>query len=291
DELAALVRQNQDLSAYWRDRDRALVEALSNPQAQSKAAQIDDIRRQIADTERKLAAVSGRLQNDFPEDAALSNPKPLKVEALQKLLGPNEVLVFLLTGDRESYVFAVTNGGFEWHTIPSGRDDLAAKVAAFRRGLDLDAMQQFDVGLAHELFTLLIGPVDALVKDKGHLLVAPSGTLTAVPFHLLVTERPAAATLQKKDQPTAEGAAAYRDAAWLIKRQPVSVLPSVASLQALRSYASAGPGGKPMVGFGDPVFSLSPRPAPQSAEPGARSRGAARSYTDYWRGAGIDRSM
>ena len=48
-------------------------------------------------------------------------------------------------------------------------------------------MQQFDLGLANELYTLLIGPVDALVKDKGHLLVAPSGVLTALPFHLLVT--------------------------------------------------------------------------------------------------------
>ena len=291
DELAALVRQNQDLSAYWRDRDRALVEVLSNPQGQSKTAQIDDIRRQISDTERKLAAVSAQLQKEFPDYAALSSPKPLKVEAVQKLLGPNEVLVFLLTGDQESYVFALTDGGFDWHTIPSGRGDIAAKVAAFRRGLDLEAMQQFDVGIANELFALLIGPVDAIVKDKGHLLVAPSGTLTALPFHLLVTEKPAAASTQRKEQPTAEDAAGYRDAAWLIKRQAVSVLPSVASLQALRSFASAGQGAKPMIGFGDPVFSLSPRPTPQAAQPGARSRGAARSYTDYWRGAGIDRSM
>src|SRR5262249_6564142 len=217
--------------------------------------------------------------------AALSSPKPLTVEAVQKLLGPNEALVFLLTGDQESYVFALTNGAFEWHTIPSGRNELAQKVAAFRRGLHLDAMQRVDIGLANELFALLIGPVDTLVRDKGHLLVAPSGTLTALPFHLLVTEKPAAAT------PMAGDAAGYRDAAWLIKRQAVSVLPSVASLQALRSFAGAGQGAKPMIGFGDPVFSLSPRPGPQAVQPAGRSRGAARSYTDYWRGAGIDRSM
>src|SRR5262249_32745557 len=81
DELAALVRQNQDLSAYWRDRDRALVEALSRPQAPSNAAQIDNIRRQIADTERKLTAVSAQLQKEFPDSAALSSPKPLTVVA------------------------------------------------------------------------------------------------------------------------------------------------------------------------------------------------------------------
>ena len=52
-------------------------------------------------------------------------------------------------------------------------------------------MQLFDLKLANELYTLLIGPVDALVQDKGHLLVAPSGVLTALPFHLLVTDKPA----------------------------------------------------------------------------------------------------
>ena len=255
DALAALVRQDQDLSAYARDRDRALVDALSRPEGQSTAAQIDGIRKQIADTERKLTATRAQLEKEFPEYAALSNPKPMKVEEAQKLLGAYEALVFLVMGERESYVFALTRDGFDWRTIPSGRDDITAKVAAFRRGLDLDSMQLFDLNVANELFALLLGPVDALVKDKGHLLVVPSGALTALPFHLLVTEKPAAAP-QNKDRPTAEGAAAHRDAAWLIKRQAVSVLPSVASLQALRAPARADQGGKPIIGFGDPVFGL-----------------------------------
>ncbi len=45
---------------------------------------------------------------------------------------------------------------------------------------------------AHELYTALLGPIDALIKDKRHLLVVPSGSLTSLPFHLLVTEKPAA---------------------------------------------------------------------------------------------------
>ena len=74
----------------------------------------------------------------------------------------------------------------------------------------------------------------------------PSGALTALPFHLLVTEKPAAAIPEKFD--------GYRDAAWLLKRQAVSVLPSVASLKALRVFARKEQGTKPMTGFGDPMF-------------------------------------
>ena len=145
DALAALVRQDQDLSAYRRDRAKALVEALARPAGQSNAAQIDKIRRQIDDTERKLATTKAQLEKEFPDYAALSNPRPLKVEDVQKLLATYEALVLFVTGEEQSYVFAVTADGFDWRTIPAGRDDIAAKVTAFRRGLELDTMQQFDL--------------------------------------------------------------------------------------------------------------------------------------------------
>ena len=64
--------------------------------------------------------------------------------------------------------------------------------------------------------------------------MVPSGALTALPFHLLVTEKPAAAVPQVE---TPRDLATYRDAAWLFKRHAVSVLPSVASLKALRVFA------------------------------------------------------
>ena len=289
DALAALVRQDQDLSAYRRDRAKALVETLARPAGQSNPAQIDTIRRQIEDTERKLAATKARLEKEFPDYAALSNPRPLKVEDVQKLLATYEALLLFVTGDEQSYVFAVTADAFDWRPIPAGRSAIVAKVTAFRRGLELDTMQQFDLGLANELYTLLIGPVDALVKDKGHLLVAPSGVLTALPFHLLVTEKPATLAPRGRTLTATEDAARFRDAAWLIKRQAVSILPSVSSLQALRSPAQAKAGGKPMIGFGDPVFD--PRATPGGQPKRSRSRGQARAYSDYWRGAGIDRNM
>jgi CHAT domain-containing protein/tetratricopeptide (TPR) repeat protein len=289
DALAALVRQDQDLSAYRRDRAKALVEALARPAGQPNAEQIDKIRRQIDDTERKLATTKAQLEKEFPDYAALSNPRPLKVEEVQKLLATYEALVLFVTGEEQSYVFAVTADSFDWRTIPAGRDDIAAKVTAFRRGLELDTMQQFDLKVANELYTLLLGPVDALVKDKGHLLVAPSGGLTALPFHLLVTEKPSTLAPPGRTLTATEDAARYRDAAWLIKRQAVSTLPSVSSLQALRSPAQAKAGGKPMIGFGDPVFD--PRATPEVDRKRSRSRGKARAYSDYWRGAGIDRNM
>jgi CHAT domain-containing protein len=288
DALAALVRTNQDLSASLRDRNKELVAALSNPDGPSNAAKVDGIRKSIADTESKLAANSKQLQEQFPDYAKLSSPKPLPVDDTQKLLGPDEALVFLLTGDKESYVFALTASDFDWHAIPVGGADLAAEIKTFREGLDVDQLKQFDLNLAYKMFGQLIGPVDGLVKDKRNLLVVSSGALTALPFHLLVTEKPTKSSVQLNGKPPEQDTAQYRDAAWLIKRQAVSVLPSVASLRTLRSYVRRDTNQKPLIGFGDPVFS--PSPSPGKDRNAARSRGGIRSYTDYWRGAGLDRS-
>ncbi|MCK1410424.1 CHAT domain-containing protein [Bradyrhizobium sp. 76] len=138
------------------------------------------------------------------------------------------------------------------------------------------------------MFGQLIGPVDGLIKNKRNLLVVPSGALTALPFHLLVTESPTKTSLQLNGRAPEQDSAQYRDAAWLIKRQAVSVLPSVASLRTLRSFTRRDSSQKPLIGFGDPVFSQ--ERAPGGNRGTVHTRGVARSYADYWRGAGLDRS-
>ena len=226
----------------------------------------------------------------------LAHPKPLTAEEVQKLLGADEALVFFLAGANESYVFALTREGFEWRTISLGEKNMAAKVAAFRRGLDVDELtksvsmgkpQLFDLAAAHELYVALFGPVEALIKDKPQLLIVPSGPLTALPFHLLVTDKPAIAVPQMQ----INDMAAYRDAAWLVKRHAVTVLPSVASLKALRVFARKGQGTKPMIGFGDPVFAPDQTAAPAGQRTATVKIAArTRAYSDYWRGASIDRA-
>jgi tetratricopeptide (TPR) repeat protein/CHAT domain-containing protein len=291
--LASLVRESQDLAAAWRGQDKALLDALSNPDSRQEQARIDALRREMAETERRLNAVTARIDKEFPDYAALADPKPPTAEEVQSLLGGDEALVFFLAGANESYVFALTREGFEWRTISLGEKNMAAKVAALRRGLDVEELTKsvdagkselFDLATAHEFYVALLGPVEALIKDKPQLLVVPSGPLTALPFHLLVTDKPAIAVprMQINDM------AAYRDAAWLVKRHAVTVLPSVASLKALRVFARKGQGTKLMIGFGDPVFA----PNQSAAVAGQRTAIAAstRAYSDYWHGASVDRT-
>ena len=294
--LAALARERQDLAAAWRDLDKALLDALSNSEGRHERARIDALRKQIAEIEGRLNAVAVRIDKEIPDYAALVHPKPLAAEEVQRLLGADEALVFFLAGANESHVFALTREGFEWRTISLGEEKMAAKVAAFRRGLDVDELtksvsmgkaQLFDLAAAHELYVALLGPVEGLIRDKPQLIIVPSGPLTALPFHLLVTDKPAIAVpqLQINDM------AAYRDAAWVVKRHAVTVLPSIPSLKALRVFARKGQGTKPMIGFGDPVFAPDQTAVPTGRRSAAVKVAARTSaYSDYWRGASVDRA-
>jgi CHAT domain-containing protein/Tfp pilus assembly protein PilF len=293
DRLASLVRNDQDLAAEAEALDKAILAAVSNEPAKRDAAGEQRIRDRLAEIAKQRTTLQGVFATEFPDYAALSNPWPLAVKEIQALLSGDEALLVYATGDKESYVFAVTRTSAAWKPIALGTAALSEKVAAFRRGLDVEALRQsaasgkpvlFDLALANELYAALIGPVDEATRDTRHVMVVPFGPLTSLPFHLLVTEKPAAAIHQLKD------IGSYRDAAWLIKRQTVSVLPALASLKALRRDAGRDPGVKPLVGFGDPVFDPAER-AKALTERRARTRVAVtRGYGDFWQGAGIDRA-
>lgn len=292
DRLAELVRKDQDLATESDALDKAIVAAVSKPPAQRDVAAEQRSRARIAAIASARNGLQKTLAVEFPDYASLSNPLPLTVKEIQPLLSADEAMVIYSVVDSQSYVVAITREGVDWKEVSLGADALAQKVAAFRRGLDvgkaLDASGKsglFDLALANELYAALLGPVEALTKDKRNLLVVPSAALTALPFHLLVTEKPQAAI---PDRP--EG---YRDAAWLLRRQAVSVLPSVISLKSLRAFARRDHGVKPMTGFGDPVFNPAAEgPADRRAASGkiaARSI-ATMAYAEFWRGAGVDRA-
>jgi len=316
--LAALVREQQDLAAAWRADNNGLLASFAradaeperqgadrraparshadrkdaeHKDAERKEADrkgagrkdvdrkgLDAARKRLSDIEARLAAVSARLEKEFPDYAALANPQALAVPETQKLLRADEALVFWLTGDQTTYVFALTGDGFLWRSIPLGAKDLGAKVAAFRRGLDVADLARaieagrselFDLAFAHDLYVALMAPVEALVRDKKNLIVVPSGALTGLPFHLLVTDKPAV------DAGDVHNFDVYRDAAWLMKRHAISVLPSVTSLKALRGFARGEQGAKPMIGFGDPTFTPAAAGTPAAAATAATATGRA----------------
>jgi CHAT domain-containing protein len=122
-----------------------------------------------------------------------------------------------------------------------------------------------------------------VISGKRNLLIVPSGPLTSLPFHLLVTD-PATRPVNELTQ-----IPLYRAADWIIKRHAVTILPSVASLKALRSMAKSSQDRRPLIGFADPSFG--PRPVVVAAVAPSAQRATlrpTRAYNTYWKGGVVD---
>lgn len=250
--LGKTVREQQDLVVRWQELDKVLSSELARPRDQRKPETAAGLQRQRTGVKEKLDEISARLQKDFPQYDELTSPEPLGVSAVQKLLGPDEVLVVYLVQDWNSYAWAITSDAVRWRKLApeTGQNTLSSRVAALRKSLQVETLQGdgelFNLQKAYQLYADLLGPLEDVVGDKGKLLIVPSGVLTSLPFNVLVTEKPANALPSNMID--------YSNAAWLIKRHAISILPSVSSLRALREFASKGKAPDAFIGYGDPDF-------------------------------------
>jgi CHAT domain-containing protein/tetratricopeptide (TPR) repeat protein len=292
--LGALVRERQDLLSRRATEDRRLLDAIGRNDGKAiselrKAlntidGQLDLVDDKLARDFKEFAELSTPAPLAIPATQALLRPNEALVLLLD-IAGSSRL-------EEESLIFVVTREASRWSSVPLGRRALASSIAALRCGLD-DALWQdasnwpqttedekrqravqlerrqrchaltkaaprtelaglipievlpFDVERAHDLYQSLFGPIEDLIKDK-HLLIVPSGALTALPFHVLVTQPPA--------EPLPQRVGAYADVAWLAKSNPITVLPSVGSLKALRSFAKAGKATSSFLGIGNPLL-------------------------------------
>jgi CHAT domain-containing protein/tetratricopeptide (TPR) repeat protein len=267
--ISALIRERQDLVAEWQRRDQAHSAAVAQPpEHRNRDAEAENTSR-LAAIEARIATIDKNIAADFPDYAALVAPTPLSVESVRTQLAAGEAMVlFLDTAElkptpEETFIWVVTKGEARWLRSDLGTKSLAREVAALRCGLDATAWWRdtacaeltgiryteadyaggeplpFDVGRAHALYKSLLGNAEDLIKGK-HVLIVPSGALTTLPFQVLVTKPPAS------NDPAS--------AAWFIRDHAITVLPSVASLAALRRTAKPSTATKPMIGFGNPLL-------------------------------------
>ena len=121
----------------------------------------------------------------------------------------------------------------------------------------------FDAGRAHALFKALFEPFADLTAGK-RLLVVADGELASLSFNVLI------ATPPKRDIPAK--LADYRRLAWLGARQPIAVLPSIASLKALRSNNRQSRPKQPFLGIGNPLLEGRPDVYPDDQSRAALAR-------------------
>lgn len=197
------------------------------------------------------------ITRQFPAYAEMIDPKPARLAEVQANLRPGESLIATYTTTDRTYVWAIPHfGPVAFNSSEWGAKTIANMVTGLRTSLDpraetLGDIPSLDLETAYKLYKELLLPVATGWKDAKNLIVVAHGALGFLPFSVLPTKP---VKLGPETKPLFSN---YRAVPWLARSHAVTVLPSVASLQALRRLSPADSGRQLFVGFGDPYFNLS----------------------------------
>jgi CHAT domain-containing protein/tetratricopeptide (TPR) repeat protein len=264
DELAQLVRKDQDLTVDADGLDKAVVAFVSKPHGQRSATAEDAIRQRIEAVKAERERLSQIFNQRFPDYVALSKPQPVSLQETQALLADDEAFLVFDFGTK-SYGWIITRDNADWTELKVSAKDLDAQVRALRAWLT-DPRKRFDPALSFKIYQATFGAFADKLAAKQRLSIVTNGALTSLPPQLLVAKDPSGKTLKELD--------------WLIRSHAVTVLPSVASLKILRSGSQASSARRAMIAFADPVFSKAARAQAQQL--------AMRSLTSFYRGTQAD---
>lgn len=138
DEMAQLIRQQQDSFAYYEKLDSRLIDALGESTESRDGETISQIRESVKDLEAKIEGLNQTIQETFPEYAELTSREPLSLKATQELLGQDEALLAMVRSwnGEQTHVFVLRFDKSTAYTVELGVSEIEQMVSQLRSGLD-----------------------------------------------------------------------------------------------------------------------------------------------------------
>ena len=233
--LGTLVRERETLEEEWSSNNQLYSEALAQtgPEAETLKARL---RSEGTRLEARMLTIDANLRQSFPEYFSLIRPEALDIEAVQALLAPDEALLMVMPTEFGTHVIAVTHNEFSWARSGWTREQVDAAVnrllTDIRTTLDTGGeTYRFDRTIAHSLYQQIVTPVADVLGRKRHVFVAAAGSLSSLPFGILVTETPSGADTDSR---------ALRNTHWFADSHALTQIPSIQSLAFLRRLGSSG---------------------------------------------------
>ena len=254
EELADLVRKEQDSSKQIETFNNMLSNALAAPSDQQNSEGLADLKSTIDSLITARAIILDEINRGFPKYADFVNPQTPDFQTIQASLNPKEAMIVLYPAQDKTYVWGIPKQGkVAFAVVPLGKDELQDKTLQLRRTLSpvpetFGDIPAFNLDLAYDLYAALIEPVKAGWKNAEDLIVVTSGPLGQIPFSVFPTKL---VNLEKGEELLFEK---YRGVPWLIKKCSITRLPSVSSLMTLRNLPEGDETRKAFLGFGDPYF-------------------------------------
>ncbi|KEO88914.1 hypothetical protein EH31_15920 [Erythrobacter longus] len=204
--LGSLVEERAQLQSQYARNAAQFADALTKRGEESVKARAQAVsgNSQVAERLEQIDAV---MLSQFPEYFDLVRPSPLTVAEARSLMGKDEAALVIVPTQLSINVFTITSEKVSWRQAAFTEDEIntltqrllwfaGAKVDVDdRMSLDWEdavdgGFDGFDRDTAFLLYSELIAPSEAQLDGKEHLFISAAGSLSSLPFSLLVTEEP-----------------------------------------------------------------------------------------------------
>jgi CHAT domain-containing protein len=228
----ALLERERNLQKQLNIKDEGRKRA-KNP------AEIEAIDKEIRQLNADLNYLLTEIKQKNPHYAALTQPEPIGFKEIQKLLDNETLLLEYSLGERNSYLWVVSNNSLKTFILPQ-REELEKKARQFYEWVNKPDEAPNSPDFAGSLSKLLLEPAAAELQNK-RLLIVADGLLQYIPFAALPNPK---SKIQnpKSDEP-------------LIADHEIVYLPSASALAVLRNESPGRKAAsKTLAVLADPVF-------------------------------------
>jgi len=261
---AALLKREQDLQQIITAATAKRIRLLN---IRHTALQTKQSTQELEALTSAYQEVEARIRTTSPRYAALTQPQPLTLSEIQRLLDPDTLLLEFALGQAHSYLWAVTPTSIQSFELEKGlliRDEarrvyelltartkkVGRETRAQREARITKADAEYKTAAAN-LSRMLLAPVASQLGKK-RLVIVSDGALQYVPFAALpVPETPRRddAEVRRRQLDRAD-----LDRPLIIEHEIVN-LPSASTLALLRrDFEGRKPPTKTIALFADPVF-------------------------------------
>jgi CHAT domain-containing protein/tetratricopeptide (TPR) repeat protein len=283
---ADLLKRRQDNLNRQQEIAQQLAELENSEEGKSKTNPA--LEAELAQLSTEDDSMENLIKAASPRYASLTSPQPLTLaETQQQVLDDQTALLEYSLGAKESYLWAVTQGGVALYKLPA-RATVEQQVREFRDAIIPEKWRRQVVGtdataatrglglssapvtgnagsfatVSNTLYKTVIEPAASMIGEK-RLLIVADGALNYVPFEALVK--------------SGDGSAGYAALPYLVTTNEIVYAPSASVIAVIRKQAAAKSASKNVLIVGDPIFS-SNDPRLKEAAKGS-TKGAAKGAT------------
>jgi CHAT domain-containing protein/Tfp pilus assembly protein PilF len=229
--LKDLLAQQEQLQREYLLLAREQRKANANDTETVQRLQVKS--RELAERQREL---DQQLRQQFPTYASLLNPTPPSLQQVQSALDPDTVLLYHAFADKELLILAVSHQAVKGYRVKVDARALQEDLAEFRQLVSgvssafpkapRTASERAEMlTLGQRLYTTLIKPAEASLKNAKTVLLCPEGDLNLLPWGALVV------AVDKQGRPT-----------YWIERVALGVVPSAGVYRQARESRPASRG-------------------------------------------------